>query len=82
MAKLRLLTKAGRITKNKWVVINSTGKVRIHSRHQFKSAAMDRARSKACNTGRDYAVGEISMRRGEPVIYGRGIARAKDCGLR
>lgn len=78
MAKLRLLTHDGKIPKNKWVVINSVGKVRIHSRHQFKSAAMDRALTKAYNTGRDFAVGEIAMRKGEPVIYGRFIARAKD----
>jgi len=62
-----LLTKDGRIPKNKWILISHG---RIISRHAFKSVAMDRALIKASVTGRTYIVGEIRFGAyGKPAAY-------------
>lgn len=64
-----LLTKDGRIPKNKWCLILRSGG-RIISRHAFKSIAMDKALIKSSVTGRAYAVGEIGLdRHGRPAIF-------------
>lgn len=53
-----LLTRDGRIPKNKWVVLSYSGG-RPLSRHQFKSSAMDKALTKTYQTGKRYVVCEI-----------------------
>ena len=55
-----LLTRDGRIPKNKWLVLPYTGG-RIISRHAYKSSAMDRALTKAYNTGKTHVVCEIKV---------------------
>ena len=67
-----LLTKDGRIPKNKWVVLLYL------SRHQFKSAAMDRALIKSSVTGRAYVVGEVGLDgAGKPVVRAVFVADRK-----
>ena len=64
-----LLTRDGRIPKNKWVVMGYSGG-RITSRHQFKSAAMDRALTVARRTGQKQVVCEIGVdARGVPALW-------------
>jgi hypothetical protein len=53
-----LLTKDGRVPKQKWVVIRK-GTGRISSRHQYKSAAMDRALTNEHRSGGVWEVCEI-----------------------
>lgn len=72
-----LLTKDGRIPKNKWVVLLYSGG-KILSRHQFKSAAMDRAIIKSSVTGRAYVVGEVGLDgAGKPVVRAVFVADRK-----
>ena len=53
-----LLTRDGRVPKNKWVVLPYSGG-RPVSKHQFKSSAMDKALMKTYGTGKRYVVCEI-----------------------
>lgn len=73
---MALLTRDGRIPKKKWIVIKRTGG-RIVSRHQFKSAAMDKALSMHSRTGNLYAVCVIAMDFGKPALYEEWVAGPK-----
>jgi hypothetical protein len=64
---MNLLTSSGRIPKKKWFVVRRAD-FRIISRHQFKSAAMDKALLVASKTGKKYAICVIAMHGGEPVL--------------
>lgn len=55
-----LLTRDGRIPKNKWLVLPYTGG-RIISRHSHKSTAMDRALMVAYHTAKTHVVCEIKV---------------------
>lgn len=72
-AASKLLTRDGRIPKNKWIVIPRSGG-RIVSRHQFKSGAMDKALTLAARTGKKYAVCVIQMDFGKPALYEEYVA--------
>ena len=66
---LNLLTRDGRIPKNKWIVIRYSGGP-ILSRHKHKSSAMDAALTRASKTGDVFAVGEIGTDKfGKPGIF-------------
>lgn len=55
---MELLTRDGRIPKNKWVVLPYTGG-RIVSKHAFKSSAMDKALTETFRTAKTHVVCEI-----------------------
>jgi hypothetical protein len=55
-----LLTRDGRVPKNKWVVLSYSGG-RPLSKHQFKSSAIDKALMKTYQTGNRYVVCEIMV---------------------
>jgi hypothetical protein len=55
-----LLTRDGRVPKNKWVVLPYSGG-RPVSKHQFKSAAMDKALTLTYRNGKRYVVCEIMV---------------------
>ena len=64
-----LLTRDGQIPKNKWVVLPRGGG-RIVSKHQFKSAAMDKALTMSSRTGKVYSVCTIEFTdSGKPALY-------------
>jgi hypothetical protein len=56
----QLLTRDGRIPKNKWLVLPYTGG-RIISRHVYKSAAMDKALMMTYRTGKTHVVCETKV---------------------
>jgi hypothetical protein len=64
---MNLLTSSGRIPKKKWFVMRRSD-WRVISRHQFKSAALDKALLVASKTGQKYALCVIAMHGGEPVL--------------
>lgn len=66
---LNILTRDGRIPKNKWIVIRWSGGP-ILSRHRHKSSAMDAALTRASKNGDVFVVGEIRIDfYGKPGIY-------------
>jgi hypothetical protein len=72
---VELLTRDGRIPKNKWIVLPYTGG-RIISKHAFKSTAMDRALMLTYRTAKTYVVCEIQTTlTGKPFLATAYIAR-------
>ena len=64
---MALLTRDGRVPKDKWVVMGYSGG-RILSRHRFKSSAMTKALVTSQMTGKKMVVCEIAIDRD-----GRGV---------
>jgi hypothetical protein len=72
-----LLTRDGRIPKNKWLLISNG---RIISRHRSRKVATDQALIKSSVTGHTYSVGETRIDgNGRPTIF--GVATASRSGF-
>lgn len=70
-----LLTRDGRIPKNKWLVLPYTGG-RIISRHAFKSSAMDKALMLTYRTAKTYVVCETKVTlAGKPFLASSFISK-------
>lgn len=56
-----LMTRTGRITKNKWLVVRPSVNNRVISRHRYKSVAMNKAVSMTERNGKEYWVAKVEI---------------------
>lgn len=78
----QLLTRDGRVPRNKWVVLPYTGG-RIISKHAYKSAAMDKALMETYRTAKTHVVAEIMVTlTGKPFLATAYVTKREADSLR